>query len=592
LPALFFGGRISAGLLTAIANAYDQPVTSQATTIPSHDARQSGWRDLLLLGLGFALFFGLWLGSRALWSPDEGRYTEIPREMVATGDYVTPRLNGVKYLEKPPLVYWLVAASLRTFGVNEWAARLVPALFALAGVLLVYTAGRRFYNRRAGLLAAIVLGTSPLYFGLARTLTLDMPVAVLLTTTLLCFLLGVESQERSSRMRWLVVAYATAALAVLTKGLIGIVLPATVIGLWIIVMNEWRVLRTIYLPAGIVLFVVIAAPWHILVARANPEFFDFYFIHEHFLRYTTEVHRRDRPFWFFVPVLLAGLLPWTVFLVQSLRRAWPRWIQRQEHRREAFLLIWAISLFLFFSASGSKIATYILPVLPPLALLVGCYLDHLLVHGGNVRRDGSIATLLLGGIALTLALLPGFVPAGRSTATGIAQLGGSWHILTAAFAAGAIGAAIAAWRANARFLVASALASIVVVGLAIAAILPRLDPGRSVKDLALILKPQLTPDAEVVSYREYFQDLPVYLGRRVTIARWSGELAFGMQQEDTRAWMIDDKVLWRRWQSPGQVYMLASRENYERLKVERPDTLHVLADNGVNVLLSNRDVSK
>jgi len=567
-------------------------VTNPAVAIPVSNRQQCWWRDLLLLGLGFALFFGLWLGSRALWSPDEGRYTEIPREMVATGDYLTPRLNGVKYLEKPPLVYWLVAVSLRTFGVNEWAARLVPALFGLAGVLLVYTAGRRLFNRRVGLLAAIVLGTSPLYFGLARTLTLDMPVAVLLTATLLCFLIGVESDERSTRMRWLLAAYATAALAVLTKGLIGFVLPAMVIGLWIIVMTEWRVLRAIYLPAGIVLFLVIAAPWHILVARANPEFFDFYFIHEHFLRYTTEVHRRDRPFWFFVPVLFAGLLPWTVFLVQSLRRAWPRWAQRDEHQQETFLLIWAISLFLFFSASGSKIATYILPLFPPLALLVGCYLDRLLANGREIRRDGIVAALLFGAIALVLALLPAFVPADRSTAAGIAQLGGGWYVLTAVFAAGAIGAATAAWQANARVLVASALASIVVVGLAIAVLIPRFDPGRSVKDLALILTPQLTPDAEVVSYREYFQDLPVYLSRRVTIARWRGELTFGMQQEDTRAWMIDDKELWRRWQSPSRVYMLASRENYERLKAERPDTLHVLADNGVNVLLSNRDVSK
>jgi len=584
------------GLLASVPSAYDRRVTTPpppTAVTASNDVRHSWSRDLLLLGLCFVLFFGLWLGTRALWSPDEGRYAEIPREMVESGDFITPRLNGVKYLEKPPLVYWLVAGSIRVFGVNEWALRLVPALFALAGVLLVYATGRRLYGRRAGLLAAIVLGTSPLYWGLARTLTLDMPVAMLLTATLLCFLLGIESRERSARAILLLAAYAAAALAVLTKGLIGVVLPVMVIGAWIVILNEWRTLRTIHLPAGIALFVLIAAPWHVLVARTNPEFFDFYFIHEHFLRYTTEVHRRDRPLWFFVPILLVGVLPWTAFLVQSLRQAWPRWTQRREHRATVFLLIWALLVFLFFSASGSKIATYILPVLPPLALLIGHYLDRMLGSDAFVsRRDGMILAVLTGGIAVSLALLPALLPASKSATLGMAKLGGWLPALAALFAAGTITAGIAAWRMNRRMLFASALATAVAVGLAIAAMLPRLDTGRSVRDLGMLLKPRLTPDAEVISYRDYFQDLPVYLGRRVTIARWSGELAFGMRQEDTRAWMIDDAEVWRRWQTPGQVYMLASRENYERLRADRPHALHLLADNGVTVLLTNHDVSR
>src|SRR6185369_4704633 len=134
----------------------------------------SSWkRDLLLLTLAIGLFWGVALGARALWGPDEGRYVEIPREMVATGNYVTPRLNGVKYFEKPPLFYWLEAGALRLFGPHEGSLRLAPALFALLGILAVYVAGRRLFGRLPGLWAGIVLATTPLWFGLGEAITLD-----------------------------------------------------------------------------------------------------------------------------------------------------------------------------------------------------------------------------------------------------------------------------------------------------------------------------------------------------------------------------------------------------------------------------------
>ncbi len=175
-------------------------------------------RDILVLTLVIGLFFAFFLGSRPLSVPDEARYCEIPREMVATGDYVTPRLNGVKYFEKPVLFYWLQAASIRAFGLSEWTLRLWPALFALSGCLLAYYAGRKLYGRRAGLFAAAVLATSVLYYALGRTIILDMPVTIFLTGALLSFLLAVE-EEGARAQRWYYLAfYAFAALATLTKG--------------------------------------------------------------------------------------------------------------------------------------------------------------------------------------------------------------------------------------------------------------------------------------------------------------------------------------------------------------------------------------
>ena len=266
------------------------------------------WRDIILLTLLLSLLFAIGLGRRALWEPDEGRYVEIPREMVQTGDYVTPRLNGVKYFEKPVLFYWLEAGAIRVFGIKEWSMRLWPVLFAIMGCLAVYAAGRKLYDRRTAWLAAVVLATTPLYYFLGRTVTLDMPVSSLLTLALLAFLVGTREPPGKSRRNYFWAFYAFAALATLAKGLIGLVIPAMIIGVWIMILNEWRLLKSIYLPSGLLLFLVIAAPWHIAAARDNPEFAYFYFVHEHFLRYLTKTHHRYQPPWFFIPVLMEKVL--------------------------------------------------------------------------------------------------------------------------------------------------------------------------------------------------------------------------------------------------------------------------------------------
>jgi 4-amino-4-deoxy-L-arabinose transferase-like glycosyltransferase len=175
---------------------------SPENTASAPPAASSWLRDLLLLTLGFGALFFFRLGSYPLSNPDEGRYAEIPREMVASGDYVTPRLNGVNYFEKPPLVYWTTAVCLKLFGPSEWSMRATPALFALAGVLLTYAAARRLHGRHAGLLAAVVLGTSILYFVIAHIMLLDMAVSVFMAATLFCFILGVREDPGACRRWW------------------------------------------------------------------------------------------------------------------------------------------------------------------------------------------------------------------------------------------------------------------------------------------------------------------------------------------------------------------------------------------------------
>lgn len=545
-------------------------------------------RDLILLTTLTCVFFCFMLGNRPLSVPDEGRYVEIPREMVATGDYVTPRLNGVKYFEKPALFYWLEAFSIKLFGLDEFTLRLWPALLALSGCLVVAAAGARLFGRLSGLLAAVMLATSVLYYAMSRAIILDMPVTVFLSAALLSFLVGIREAGPARRL-YLWSFYVFSALAVLTKGLIGILIPGLVIGAWIILLGEWRVLKTMELPVGVALFLLIAAPWHILIMRANPDFFYFYFIQEHFLRYLTKMHSRYQPPWFFIPIVLFGLFPWSAFLVQSIKHSLPSsWQERHEHRDAVFLILWAGLVFLFFSASSSKLVPYILPVLPPLALLVGRYLaaawDRLDFPG--VRAGYAIllaVVLLMAGAFLALPFV-------RQSPDAL-LLGPYRYSIAATLIVGGLAAwGLARYRNFRQAFTALAIMSMIFLIQANAAA-ARVDT-KSVKPLVTALKPLLKPGDEVASYQNYYQDLPVYLERRIIVVDWHGELDFGAAAEDTSQWMITSAEFWKRWQGPAKMYMITEIETYDSLRKDPRLALFPIARDQRDILVSNKEVTQ
>jgi 4-amino-4-deoxy-L-arabinose transferase-like glycosyltransferase len=553
-------------------------------------AKQTGrleMRDLIFLTVLICLLFTFMLGNRALSVPDESRYVEISREMVATGNYLTPRLNGVKYFEKPVFFYWLEALSIKFFGLREFTLRLWPALFALFGCLAVAVAGARLFGRRTGLLSALVLATSLLYYGLSRAIILDMPVSILLTLSLFSFLIGTHEAMGLKRRLYLWSFYAFAALAFLTKGLIGIIIPGMVIGAWILVLGEWRMLKMLYLPSGLALFLLIAAPWHIMVGMANPEFYQFYFIHEHFQRYLTTAHHHYQPVWFFVPVLVLGLFPWSVFLVQAIKHSFPStWKERLEHRDALFLMLWAGLVFLFFSASSSKLVPYVLPIFPPLALLIGRYLaaawDSRDFPGIRVGYTILLAISLL--LAGAFLVLPYYWPVPAE-----AQILGLYRYTLIATLA--IGFAVSWWLAQYHNIGRACIAAAVISALFLVqvnAAAPRINT-KSVKQLALELKTRLKPGDEVASYRAYYQDLPVYLEQRITVIDWGGELKFGNSVEDTSAWMTNGPAFWKRWQGSATMYMVTPIDYYEALKRSEPGLpLFPIAGNNRNIVLSNR----
>ena len=334
--------------------------------------------DIACLGVLFIIFYTLWLGTYPVFTPEEGRYSEVAREMVTAGDYITPRINGVTFLDKPILHYWLQAAAINLFGVQEWALRLFPALFGVLGTLMLYICGSCLFNRRTGLLATIILATSPLYFGGAHYANLDLEVAVLISCTLLCLITSFQLHDKT-RLCFLFAAYIFSALAFLTKGLIGIVFPAMITGIWIITLRRFSLLKKIHLVFGILLFIAIVSPWYMMMQKANPKFLEYFFITQQVTRFLSSGEFNNKtPLWFYIPIVLIGFFPWAIFLIQAFHKSFNRiWHAHHAFAIDWFLLLWVGIIFIFFSIPQSKTMGYILPIFPPLALLVGNYLANM-----------------------------------------------------------------------------------------------------------------------------------------------------------------------------------------------------------------------
>jgi 4-amino-4-deoxy-L-arabinose transferase-like glycosyltransferase len=534
-------------------------------------------KDIAALFFVFATAFFLFLGRLPLLEPDEGRYAEIPREMLELGDFITPHLNYVKYFEKPPLHYWLNALSFTLFGRNEFAARLPAALLGLCGVLLVYHVGRRLFGRREGLFAALVLGSSLGYLLLGRMNIIDMTLSFCMTATLGFFLLAVQEGERRKGLYYHLF-YLFAALTVLAKGLIGIVLPGGVIFFFLLITRRWRVLREMRLLTGSLLFLLVCAPWFILVSLKNPEFPRFFFIHEHFERFLTKVHGRYEPPWFFLPVLLVGMLPWIFFLpevVRNLRRDWDS--------RKVFLVLWASVIFVFFSLSDSKLIPYILPVFPAIALLVGCALSDALGRedrGVRYQAVAAIAFLLIAGAGFLLYRF--FAATPKISLLGAQLLGGI-------FFSGALLSLLALRTRNRVLLLLAFCLTGCLAGMSgLPVIFARQVEKKSTKVLARVVRERFRDVPTLVSYGNYRQDLPFYSGRRVIVAGNWGELEFGRTQESRQGWFLHLQAFNALWDSSEHVVTLMSRDDLARFRPVVKTPVTVVSGWGKTVLVSNR----
>jgi len=537
-------------------------------------------RALFALLAAFALAWFCNLGYRHLVKPDEGRYADIPREMLASGDWLTPRINGYKYFEKPPLQYWATAVSLSAFGMNEWAARLWPGLTGFLGVLLVFWAGNRLFGPPAGLLGAAVTASAPLYAIVGHLLTLDMALSFFMSAAVFAFAVAQGEAGEPARRRWMLCGWAAMALAVLTKGLVGVVLPAGAVAAYVLVQRDWNLLRRLYLVRGGLLFLAIAAPWFVMVSLANPEFARFFFIREHFERFLTKEHDRYQPMWYFIPVLLIGIVPWIVALFPALRDAWRRAPAAGFDARR-FLLLWCAVVFVFFSASDSKLVSYILPLFPALALLIG---DYLATAGRRVLLAQSAVAAVLG-IALAVAapwapdfasdavppsLLEGYVP--WLIAAGLALLTGG--IFCAAFL-----------KRGMRVPAALSLAcgSLVLAQAALSGH-ESLAPSLSAYHIVQQIRNQLKPDVPFYFVETFDHTALFYLGRKVTMVSNMDELADPIGRAP-RDFLPDAAAFARAWETDRDAFAMFNANDLPEFLKKYPLPMRVVAEDPRRVIV-------
>jgi 4-amino-4-deoxy-L-arabinose transferase-like glycosyltransferase len=523
-----------------------------------------------------------------LLDPDEGRYAEIPREMLASGDFVIPHQNGLVYLEKPPLAYWLVAGSFQLFGETEGAARF-PGKLATAGTMLaLFLFARRRAGEKAGALAALFFGGSLLGFGLARIVLIDPLLTAAQTASVLAFVALAEADAESrSRARAPAITFAVAAAAaVLLKGLVGVILPGGAVVLWSLVTGRWGPFRRLLAPLPIAAFLALAVPWHLAAAMREPQFLSFYFVHEHFERFLKPGHTRPGPPWYFVAVIVGGFLPWTP-LLPRLRAAWPArsraaWAARP---LEAFLWIWILLVFVFFSVSKSKLIPYIHPVFPSLALLLAL----------TVARDGRGLELRKGErwtlMGLFGALCAGAALLGVSDLVAIPGIPGPALALSAALLSGLLLVGAAPFLAPDHGLRIVGAAWLLFLGAALW-VLPVYSRWQGAWPIVEGIAANRQPGDLLVQRGDYVESVPFY-ARQLTPLSAIGpgsELTFGRGLDRTGVFQTDEEFT-RVWNGPRRVLAVLHRDVLREWKEPGPGrgpfkTL-ATARNGKFLLVSN-----
>ncbi|MBU9163198.1 glycosyltransferase family 39 protein [Burkholderia multivorans] len=539
---------------------------------------------LVLLLVAFAVIWFTPLGMRHLIPSDEGRYAEMAREMFVTGDWITPRYNGYKYFEKPPLQTWLNALTFAWFGIGEWQARLYTALASFAGVLLVGFTGARLFNPLSGFLAAVVLASSPYWNLMGHFNALDMGLAFWMALSLCALLLAQRPGLRPAAVRgWMWLCWAAMAFAVLSKGLVGVILPGAVLVLYTLVARDWALWKRLYLVSGLVIFFAIATPWFVLVQQRNPEFFNFFFIVQQFRRYLTPEQNRPGPFYYFVPVLLVGFLPWLSVAWQSVRHALRMPRQPNGFSPMLVLLIWSAFIFLFFSASHSKLISYVLPVAPALALIIGAYLP--LLGADRFRRH------LLGYLVFFVAAAFGIIflayQGDARTPNALYRAFQIWLYVGLAIAA--VLTLVAAWL-NRRAGVTAALAAFGAAWLIFGTIggtghdeFGRYSSGALLAPAVRAELAKLPPDTPFYSIEMLDHTFPFYVGHTTIMVHRQDELAFGISVEPNK-WVptVDEWIA--RWKQDTHALAIMPPGEYDAL-VKQQVPMRVIARDNRRVIV-------
>jgi 4-amino-4-deoxy-L-arabinose transferase-like glycosyltransferase len=471
------------------------------------------WLLVVVLSLGYGL------GGYGLIEPDEGRNAEVAREMTATNNYVLPHLNGLPYLDKPVLYFAAVATSIEVLGANEFATRLVSLLFGLATAGLAGCFAFRFWGRDAALVAATAAATAPLALGFSRIVIMDTMLSFFIVLALVCFFFGIESRSNAGAVPpfrwpwfvWVLIAWAAMGIGVLTKGPVAFAVPLLIAVPYAI---HRRASLAPWHPLGILLMCAVVLPWVCAISRQIPNFVHYVVETETWARVTTDELRRSEPLWFFLPVLLAGTLPWSIVALSSLRSKSSAEVPSDREVR-LYLWMWIVIPLVFFSLSRGKQEQYVLPLVPAVALVAASRW----FSGWKARRSGSIAWCLLGLAFLVYAVLgvPGVDPEKIST--------GAAFKFAVGFGALAVVGSIMAWvgarRGRHLALVGFALPLLAVPILG-ASLMDSVANDRSARGLADAVDSRLTPDTELLWIESYAAGFSFYLGRAIPVASTDG----------------------------------------------------------------------
>jgi len=491
------------------------------------------------------------------------------KDMVLSGDWITPTTNGEPFFDKPAFHNWLVALAFVVFGFTEFAARLPNAMMGLGCVLVTYLLGRRLYGPGAAFLGAVVLATAAEFFVLSRTVMHDMSLAFFVTLGLALWFVGYS--KNATERRWFLLSYAAFGGAMLAKGPIGVLLPGAVVFLFLLVRRELHFLRRMSLGWGVLIGLLVAAPWYLAVSLRNPDYARYFFVELNFGSFLSRDPHHPEPFYYYLPVLLVGLVPWSFFLPAALVRVWQR--RREDaHGGTAFLLLWAGFYFAFFSAAESKLPTYILPLFPPLALLVGR-----LWHEFATAPTPTLRKAVLWSFAPFLLLPGAAVLWVRSHPLPLPELAAQYGLSVEKAASPlvvlVIGLAVAfslvlLRRTRAGF-GGVALSFAACVALFFAFIVPVMNLHQSSREMTLELE-KLLPAGEPMPHYSSIRDSALfYTDRPLQLIRNHKELSDLLSQER-------------------QVYCVISASRYREMKLQAP----IVDEIGDDLLISNRPAGK
>jgi len=535
----------------------------------------------------YGLRWWAWVALAALWlvtiqirpllDPDEGRYAEIPREMVASGDWITPRLDGLKYFEKPVLQYWATAALYSVVGLSNWSSRLWTVGLGFACLPLIYAWLARLYDRRAAVAAVAILAMSP-YFGVIGHLNLlDASFTFWMCATVFAFALAQSVPAGSGAERnWMLVCWAAAALAVLSKGIVVFVLAGGTLLAYCLAERDLRPWRRMHFALGVPLFLALAAPWFILVSLRNSDFAQFFFVHEHFQRFLTKEAQRVEPWWYFLALLVLGAFPWLVSLARAALAAWRDSGSTYQFKPLKFLLIFSVLTLVFFSTSGSKLATYILPMFPPLAALTGVAVaDRARFLSRSARMAAGLALFVAAGLLVYSQHRDGMIP---GPAVG-------WSI---AAAVAAVAAIEATWKPMPQRVWQPLVAALLFI-FAWQALLCEytvIPPARSAYALVQAVAPDVHPGTALYSVGEYRQTIPPYLGRLLTLVDFegTGELDFGETEEPGRQTATPQQFV-RQWEGSHDAIAFFDPRMWDHYRRQGLPG-HVIARDSVTVAVS------